>query len=227
MRNVLFIFILFSCTSTKINSPKEKMEDNQYDIDVSDIINKINKSNIKTLEIEKDKFLNSEYKNNVNYLNSLNKFIKNEVTYFDPNLLEKTLKTIFKKSKKDKLSEIYLIYMRYMGETLYDKVIVLVEESGSHSLTFYSFNNSSNDLKVKFINKDLAHLLEEYRQNINYSYNYKSDMYNYDPQHFFINKIRIDKGKVADIESTFVLKMLNYQVNIFETFFQKDFNAID
>ncbi|KIX22025.1 hypothetical protein SY27_04950 [Flavobacterium sp. 316] len=218
MKNIFYIFValLYSC-----NSIKNTTAINDYKVESSDVktfLQQIERSNIKSLKLEKELFLISKFSENDDYLNSLNHLINGEIESFNDKLLTKNFNAFLKNVKRENIDEIYVLYMQYSGEMIYDKVITIVKEDKSYVPIMFLSDNSSNETKIEFTDESLVLLLEEYRQNLNYSFKNKS-LFNNAPQYFFINKIEFKDGEIENIDTFFKSKMLSSEKKILETVF--------
>lgn len=220
MKNIFYIFVVLLCAC---NSVKNTTEINDYKVEpsyVRTILHQIEKSNIKFIKLEKELFLISELNENDDYLKSLNHLINGEIESFNDKLLTKNLSAVLKNIKHENIEEIYVLYMQYSGEMIYDKVITIVKEDKSYAPIMFLSDNSSNETKMEFADESLVLLLEEYRLNLNYSFKNKS-LFNNAPQYFFINKIKFRDGEIESIDTFFKSKMLSSEKKILETVFFK------
>jgi hypothetical protein len=217
MKNILcvFLFFLFSCNSTK------EIYESKFEVDSSEVDNvlfRIEEANLSSIKREREMFLNSEYKNNSIYLNTLNRYINNEISTADYTLLRDGLIEVFKRIEKKDISKLYVLNMRYSGEMFYEKVVIIVEEKNSYSPTMFLYNNSSGKIEVKYILDSSVQFLNEFVDNLRYSYLSKS-YFNNPPQSFFVSKINIKEGEIEKIENTFKVEMLYSEMEILNKFF--------
>jgi hypothetical protein len=217
MKNILcvFLFFLFSCNSTK------EIYESKFEVDSSEVDNvlfRIEEANLSSIKREREMFLNSEYKNNSIYLNTLNWYINNEISTADYTLLRDGLIEVFKRIEKKDISKLYVLNMRYSGEMFYEKVVIIVEEKNSYSPTMFLYNNSSGKIEVKYILDSSVQFLNEFVDNLRYSYLSKS-YFNNPPQSFFVSKISIKEGEIKKIENTFKVEMLYSEMEILNKFF--------
>ena len=217
MKNILcvFLFFLFSCNSTK------EIYESKFEVDSSEVDNvlfRIEEANLSSIEREREMFLNSEYKNNSIYLNTLNRYISNEISTADYTLLRDGLIEVFKRIEKKEISKLYVLNMRYSGEMFYEKVVIIVEEKNLYSPTMFLYNNSSGKIEVKYILDSSVQFLNEFVDNLKYSYLSKS-YFNNPPQSFFVSKIITKEGEIEKIENTFKVEMLYSEMEILNKFF--------
>ena len=217
MKNILcvFLFFLFSCNSTK------EIYESKFEVDSSEVDNvlfRIEEANLSSIEREREMFLNSEYKNNSIYLNTLNRYISNEISTADYTLLRDGLIEVFKRIEKKEISKLYVLNMRYSGEMFYEKVVIIVEEENSYSPTMFLYKNSSGKIAIKYIQDISIQFLNEFVDNLNYSYLNRS-YFNNPPQNFFVSKISMKEGEIKKIENTFKVEMLYSEMEILNKFF--------
>jgi len=217
MKNILYVFLffLFSCNSTK------EIYESKFEVDSSEVDNvlfRIEEANLNSIKREREMFLNSEYKNDSIYLNMLNWYINNETNTADYTLLRGGLIEVFKRIVKKDISKLYVLNMRYSGEMFYEKVVIIVEEKNSYSPTMFLYNNSSRKIEVKYILDISVQFLNEFVDNLKYSYLNKS-YFNNSPQSFFVSKISMKEGEIEKIENTFKVEMLYSEMEILNKFF--------
>ena len=217
MKNILYVilFFLFSCNSTK------EIYESKFEVDSSEVDNvlfRIEEANLSSIEREREMFLNSEYKNNSIYLNTLNRYISNEISTADYTLLRDGLIEVFKRIEKKDISKLYVLNMRYSGEMFYEKVVIIVEEENSYSPTMFLYKNSSGKIAIKYIQDISIQFLNEFVDNLNYSYLNRS-YFNNPPQNFFVSKISMKEGEIKKIENTFKVEMLYSEMEILNKFF--------
>ena len=217
MKNILYVilFFLFSCNSTK------EIYESKFEVDSSEVDNvlfRIEEANLSSIEREREMFLNSEYKNNSIYLNTLNRYISNEISTADYTLLRDGLIEVFKRIEKKDINKLYVLNMRYSGEMFYEKVVIIIEEENSYSPTMFLYKNSSEKIAIKYIQDISIQFLNEFVDNLNYSYLNRS-YFNNPPQNFFVSKISMKEGEIKKIENTFKVEMLYSEMEILDKFF--------
>ena len=217
MKNILYVFLffLFSCNSTK------EIYESKFEVDSSEIDNvlfRIEEANLSSIKCEREMLLNSEYKNDSIYLNTLNRYINNEINTADYTFLRDGLIQVFKRIEKKDISKLYVLNMRYSGEMFYEKVVIIVEEKNSYSPTMFLYNNSSRKIEVKYILDISVQFLNEFVDNLKYSYLNKS-YFNNSPQSFFVSKIIMKEDEIENIENTFKVEMLYSEMEILNKFF--------
>jgi len=216
MKNILYVilFFLFSCNSTK------EIYENKFEVDSKDIDNvllRIEEENLNSIKLEKEAFLSSKHNNDSLYLNTLNSYINNEMIT-DYTLLRDGLIEVFKRIEKKDINKLYVLNMRYSGEIFYEKVVIIVEEENSYSPTMFLYKKSSGEIEIKYIQDISIQFLNEFVDNLNYSYLNKS-YFNNPPQNFFVSKINIKNGEIEMIENTFKVEMLYSEMEILNNFF--------
>ena len=217
MKNILYVilFFLFSCNSTK------EIYEIKFEVDSKDIENvllRIQEENLNSIKLEKEAFLSSKYNNDSLYLNTLNSYINNEISTADYNLLNDCLIEVFKRIEKKDINKLYVLNMRYSGEMFYEKVVIIVEEENSYSPTMFLYKNSSEKIAIKYIQDISIQFLNEFVDNLNYSYLNRS-YFNNPPQNFFVSKISMKEGEIKKIENTFKVEMLYSEMEILNKFF--------
>ena len=101
---------------------------------------------------------------------------------------------------------------------LKNKLLFLIKELNSYSIVKCSFNNYEDGVKIEFKGEDLYIMLDEYRQNLKFSYESKS-LFSNSPQYFFINKIKFSQKQIKSIETVFITGMLQSQKFALESYF--------
>ena len=217
MKNILYVilFFLFSCNSTK------EIYESKFEVDSSEVDNvlfRIEEANLSSIKREREMFLNSEYKNDSIYLNTLNRYINNQISTADYTFLRDGLIEVFKRIEKKDINKLYVLNMRYSGEMFYEKVVIIVEEENSYSPTMFLYKNSSEKIAIKYIQDISIQFLNEFVDNLNYSYLNRS-YFNNPPQNFFVSKISMKEGEIKKIENTFKVEMLYSEMEILDKFF--------
>lgn len=217
MKNILYVifFFLFSCNSTK------EIYESKFEVDTKDIDNvllRVEEENLNSIKLEKEAFLNSKHNNDNLYLNTLNSYIKNEISTADYSLLSDGLIEVFKRIEKKDINKLYVLNMRYSGEMFYEKVVIIVEVENSYSPIMFFYNNNSGKVEVKYIQDISVQFLNEFVDNLKFSYLNKS-YFNNPPQNFFISKINMEEGSIKMIESIFKVEMLYSEMEILNKFF--------